>query len=110
MFKIARNTLIDEARRRQRRVEQSALDDAHGSVKGDVESDAIDELGHDWVLDQLLVLTPEQRDVVVLRIVSDLTIEAIAEVLGKRIGAVKAIQRRAFRTLARILDDRAVPR
>ena len=110
VFKIARNTLIDEARRRQRRVDESDLDSAREPAAGDVESDAIAELGNDWINMQLRVLTPEQRDVVVLRIVSDLTIEAIAEILGKRIGAVKAIQRRAFRTLARNLDDRAVPR
>jgi RNA polymerase sigma-70 factor, ECF subfamily len=110
VFRIARNTLMDEARRRQRRVDEAELDGAGEPAAGDVESDAIDHLGNDWVRTQLGVLTPEQRDVVVLRIVSDLTIEAIAEVLGKRIGAVKAIQRRAFRTLARNLEDRTVPR
>ena len=35
--------------------------------------------------------------------------EAIAEVLGKRVGAVKALQRRAFRTLAKNLEQGAAP-
>lgn len=111
VYKIARNTLIDEVRRSERRVDETTLEQAHaiGIESGDVEVEAIDQLGDDWVLAQLDVLTPEQREVVILRVVSDLTIEAIAEVLGKRIGAVKAMQRRAFRTLAKNLDHQAVP-
>ena len=55
------------------------------------------------------MLTSEQRDVVVLRVVSDLTIEAIAEVLDKQVGAVKALQRRAFQKLVKSFDGQAVP-
>lgn len=118
VFKIARNTLIDESRSRSRRPREAPIEDL-GAVEdlqttvhshGDVEADALDRLGTDWVVEQLDALTPEQRDVVVMRVVSDLTIEAIAEVLGKRVGAVKAMQRRAFRTLARNFDGKAVPR
>ncbi len=111
VYKIARNTLIDEVRRSGRRINETPLEQAHEIVieSGDVEVEAIDRLGDDWVLAQLDVLTPEQREVVILRVVSDLTIEAIAEILGKRVGAVKAMQRRAFRTLAKNLDHQAVP-
>jgi DNA-directed RNA polymerase specialized sigma24 family protein len=83
VFTIARNTLIDEARRRRRRVDESELDSE--------------------------VLTPDQRDVVVLRIAGDLSLEAVADVLGKRVGAVKAMQRRAFRTLAKNLGTEPYP-
>lgn len=112
IFKIARNILIDEARRRARRPEQRAFtdDDESAGETGDVEREAMEQLGNDWVLAQLRSLTSEQRDVVVMRVVSDHTIETIAEVLGKPVGAVKAMQRRAFRTLARNFDDQPVPR
>lgn len=112
IFKIARNQLIDESRFRSRRPAETSLEDSHesGRIHGDAESDALANMSTDWVLDQLDVLTSEQRDVVVMRVVSDLTIEAIAEVLGKRVGAVKAMQRRAFRTLARNFDSEVVPR
>lgn len=111
VFKIARNQIIDESRRRTRRVEESELDEAHESsgATGDVESEALARMGDDWVRAQLDVLTAEQRDVVVLRVVSGLTIEEIAEVMGKRVGAIKAMQRRAFRSLARHLERQAVP-
>ncbi len=111
VFTIARNTLIDEARRRRRRVEESELDAeaAEGLVAGDVESDVMARLGDEWMREQLEVLTPDQRDVVVLRIAGDLSLEAVAEVLGKRVGAVKAMQRRAFRTLAKNLREEPYP-
>lgn len=76
---------------------------------GDVEAEAIALLGDGWVAAQLDELTAEQREVVVLRIVADLTIEATAEVVGKRVGAVKALQRRAFRALARNIEREAAP-
>ncbi|HUF99257.1 MAG TPA: RNA polymerase sigma factor [Ilumatobacter sp.] len=111
VFKIARNRLIDEARRRKRRVEESELDEGHESsaALGNVETEALAHVGDEWVVGQLSVLTAEQRDVVVLRVVSGLTVEEIARALDKRVGAVKAMQRRAFRTLARNLERQAVP-
>jgi RNA polymerase sigma-70 factor (ECF subfamily) len=111
VFKIARNTLIDESRSRSRRLDETSLPDSHGSIhaQGDVETDAFEHLSTAEVLQHLDVLTPEQRDVVVMRVVSDLTIEAIAEILGKRVGAVKAMQRRALRSLAKNFAGEVVP-
>jgi RNA polymerase sigma factor (sigma-70 family) len=111
VFKIARNTLIDESRSRSRRPDETSLTDAHGvsDAHGDVEVDAFEHMSTVEVLRYLDVLTPEQRDVVVMRVVSDLTIETIAEILDKRVGAVKAMQRRAFRTLAKKFDSEGVP-
>jgi len=45
----------------------------------------------------------------VLRIVADLTVEQIAEVLGKRPGAVKALQRRALERLRKKFDATRTP-
>lgn len=111
VFTIARNKLIDEGRKRQRRVDETFMESLEdlGQQAGDVEVDAMGLVGNAWVKEQLCLLTPEQRDVVVLRIVGDLTIEAIADVLDKSIGATKAIQRRAFRSLARTLSGQGVP-
>lgn len=111
IFRIARNTLIDESRARSRRVDETWLSDSCEShVGGDVETEACDRMSADQVLRHLDVLTQEQRDIVVMRVVSDLTIDAIAEILDKRAGAVKAMQRRALRTLARHFERAAVPR
>ena len=64
-------------------------------------------LAHDEVRELLAVLSPDQRDVVLLRIVADLSVEEVARLLGKREGAVKALQHRALAALRRHLDARA---
>jgi len=55
----------------------------------------------------LAQLSPDQRDVLLLRIVADLPIEATADALDKSVEAVKALQRRALDALRRHLADAA---
>lgn len=50
-------------------------------------------------LDALHILTPEQREVVHLRFVEDLSIETVATMTGRTPGAVKSLQHRALRQL-----------
>jgi RNA polymerase sigma-70 factor (ECF subfamily) len=73
-------------------------------VGGDAELEAISDLGRAWVDEVLEKLVPEQRDVMVLRFVSDLSITETADVLGKSPGAVKALQHRALGALRRQLQ------
>jgi RNA polymerase sigma-70 factor (ECF subfamily) len=68
------------------------------------EQEAISRIGDASALRLLDQLPPDQRDVMILRIVADLTIEQIAEVVGKREGAVKALQRRALESLRKKLE------
>ncbi|MGI9605507.1 MAG: RNA polymerase sigma factor [Acidimicrobiales bacterium] len=113
VFTMARNLVIDEHRKRERRVQEvfdeSASEQSATALVGDAENEGLGWLGNEWVAEQLALVTAEQREVVVLRIVGDLTIEAIAQVMGKRVGAVKALQRRAFRTIARNVRSEAAP-
>jgi RNA polymerase sigma-70 factor (ECF subfamily) len=44
-------------------------------------------------------LTDDQREVVILRVIADLSLEETADVMGKSVGAVKALQHRAFGAL-----------
>jgi len=55
------------------------------------------------VRDALRLLTPEQRQVVVLKYLEDWENKDIAEAVDKQIGAVKALQHRALRSMRRIL-------
>jgi RNA polymerase sigma-70 factor (ECF subfamily) len=50
-------------------------------------------------------LTPEQRQVIVLRFLEGLTTREIAQVMEKSIGSVKAQQHRGLAALQRILSD-----
>jgi RNA polymerase sigma-70 factor, ECF subfamily len=55
------------------------------------------------------VLSPDQRAVVLLRVVADLPVEEVARILGKREGAVKALQHRAMASLRRHLSRDPTP-
>ena len=102
LFTIAQRRLVDELRRRSRRVVEVAwspeLDDRpdhsaeHHVLLGDGEREAR------TLLDGL---PPDQRDVMMLRIFGDLTVDQIATTLGKSAGAVKQLQRRGLENLRR---------
>lgn len=99
-FTLAHNLLIDDRRRKGRRVTEVAQTEGTEPVGGDVEHEAMDTVGTDWVLAALSVLTDDQREVVGLRILGGFTIGQIAEITGKRPGTVKAAQRRGLRRIA----------
>jgi RNA polymerase sigma factor (sigma-70 family) len=66
---------------------------------GDAEAEALDRLSVDGIRRLLDHLSPDQRDVLLLRILAGLTIVEVAAVLGKRPGAVKALQARGVRAV-----------
>ena len=103
VFTIAHHLLLDDRRRRGARVTTSAFDgDAADRVAGgDVEDEAIDHLRSEWVSEALAQLSPDQQAVVTLRVVGDLSVEQVAGVVGKPVGAVKALQRRGLATVKR---------
>lgn len=112
VFSIARCRLIDERRARARRVQCEPLgDDANGDVAQAVtsaETTAFSGFGTDWVHATLDDLAPDQREVLVLRIVADLSIEQVAAALGKTPGAVKALQHRGLATIRRNFSPQTV--
>ena len=102
VFTIAHRRLVDDVRRRTRRpamaMEPDVLSDIAGAG-GDVTEDAAASLDAERVHAAIAELPPDERAVLLLRIMGDLTIEQIAEAVGKRPGAVKALQRRALKRL-----------
>jgi RNA polymerase sigma-70 factor (ECF subfamily) len=58
-------------------------------------------LGAQAAVDRIAaVLTPDQAEVVLLRVLGGLAVAQVAEVLGKQPNAVRVIQHRALRRLA----------
>lgn len=96
VFTIVHRRLLDERRRRARRP-TTALPEDFELIGGDVAEDAATRLDRRRVLGLLEDLPPDQRSVLLLRILGDMTIEEIARAVGKRPGAVKALQRRALK-------------
>jgi RNA polymerase sigma factor (sigma-70 family) len=105
VFTIARNRLIDERRRFARRI------DARPTEPTLLPDTATVDLGPDpdqreRVEALLAGLTDDQREVVILRVIVGLSVEETAEVVGRRAGAVRALQHRALRQLrAQLVGD-----
>ena len=100
VFTIAHRRLADDWRRRSRRPQ--IADDAGElteHVGGDAEGDALERIGAETVHRLCGGLPGDQRAVLLLRILADLTVEQVASVLGKSVPSVKALQRRGLRTL-----------
>ena len=112
VFVIAHRRLQDERRRESRR----PLRDIGGAVDIDtytrpgdnVHEETLGRLAGERVLALCAPLPHDQRDVVLLRIVADLSLEQVASVVGKTTGAVKALQRRAFENIRREISQEAV--
>jgi RNA polymerase sigma-70 factor (ECF subfamily) len=100
VFTIAHRRLIDDWRRRSRRP-QLTDDDTDLALLpgGDAEDDALIRVGTEDVHRMCAGLPDDQRSVLLLRVLADLTVEQVAGVMGRSIGSVKALQRRGLRTL-----------
>lgn len=109
LFTIAYRRLVDEHRYWGRRPTLSggpigpSAADAEVREAGDAETDALRSLADERVRHLLGALSADQRNVLLLRVVADLGIDQVAEILGKRATAVKALQRRGLAGLRRTL-------
>jgi RNA polymerase sigma-70 factor (ECF subfamily) len=79
--------------------------DESGYQGGNVETEAMDRLVTAELEQALEALTDDQHDVLALRIIANLTLEETADAVGKRVGAVKALQRRGLIALRTHLDQ-----
>lgn len=109
---IAHRRMVDEWRRRSRRVPiavGSGPDGPDSSVdpvrlSPSAEDAAIGRLASADVVRFCRGLPRDQRDVILLRLVADLSVRQVSEALGKSDGAVKALQRRGVEALRRQLS------
>ncbi len=101
---IAHHRMVDLIRQRARVLEQSTAEIGEHSVPtGDVEAEADARLGIERVRELISDLSPDQQDVLLLRILGDQKIEEVARIMGKTPGAVKQLQHRAVAALRRKL-------
>jgi RNA polymerase sigma-70 factor (ECF subfamily) len=100
VFTIAHHRLVDEYRRSGRSRELSMSETP--------EMATLDPATGDPALTAALAtLTPEQREVLVLRFVADLPLHDVAKIVGKRLGAVKMLQMRGLAELRQTLGEAA---
>lgn len=108
VFLIARRRVADEWRRRSRRPRETALPDGFDVPADGASTDP--DVGLDPESRAALdALTDAQREVVLLRIIADLSIQQVADATGRSVLSVKALQHRATSALQRQFRDDAQP-
>jgi RNA polymerase sigma factor (sigma-70 family) len=111
VFVMAHHRLLDDLRRRRRRPESAAAPEAFSRLEdpGDVEADVVESVTRRELRELIDALTPAQREVILLRVFGGLKVEEVATAIGRRPGAVKALQRRGLEALRGKLADREYP-
>ncbi|MFC2036545.1 RNA polymerase sigma factor [Chloroflexota bacterium] len=104
LYRIAHARTVDHWRQQQRRQEVLLVDTvpAREPLPEEV---AIAKAEWDTALGLLTQLTDDQREVIILRFIEEMSLADVAETLGKTVGAVKALQHRALASLARLLKQ-----
>jgi RNA polymerase sigma-70 factor (ECF subfamily) len=98
VFTIAHHRVVDEQRRAARRRRMLR------AVRAEEREPSSETLTDSDLLAALDTLTFDQREVVVLRFVADLSLETVAALTKRTTGAVKALQHRALRNLGATLS------
>jgi RNA polymerase sigma-70 factor (ECF subfamily) len=105
LLRIARNLVVDHFRASRNRFEQAQDMSRREDVCGNAESQLIQLLNRERVRTALAELPTAQRRVVELRFLGELTTSEVADLLDTTEGAVKQLQHRGLRNLARTMRD-----
>jgi RNA polymerase sigma-70 factor, ECF subfamily len=101
LYRIAHDRMVDTLRRRRTR-KHVPLDTWGGCCDGP-ENAVSAQLDYEEVNRTLNDLTTDQRQVIQLRFMADMSVQEVARTLGRTEGAVKALQHRGLQSLARRL-------
>ncbi|OIV35295.1 RNA polymerase subunit sigma-24 [Mangrovactinospora gilvigrisea] len=101
---IARNLVADHFKSSRFRLEVTTGEmlDAN-EVERSPEESVLESLSNEALLAAVRRLNPQQQECVTLRFLQGLSVAETARVMGKNEGAIKTLQYRAVRTLARLL-------
>jgi RNA polymerase sigma-70 factor (ECF subfamily) len=104
LFRIARNLVIDYYRTKKDHdsLEEDGVVETDPALTVDGKIDA--EFEAAWLRSAMKHLTDDQRTVLTLKFIEGLSTAEISEVMGKRQGAVRALQLRGLQALAEIIE------
>ena len=103
LYRIAHNQIVDYLRRKARRPASLELDETVPSSGKDPEHMAELSLSIEQVSRATQRLTKAQQEVLSLRFAGGLSIEEVAKAMGKKPGAIKALQHAAIVSLRKVL-------
>jgi RNA polymerase sigma-70 factor (ECF subfamily) len=105
LYTIARNQVIDHYRTSKETVHLDAV--LHLADESQMPDEEVQiSLDVEIIREALDQLTEDQQQVIILKFISGLTTEEIADHLDKREGAVRALQMRGLQTLAKCLEEK----
>lgn len=106
LMTIARNLVVDHYKSGRTRLETSTDDfTGHEGATEGPEDEVLTALTNDLLRSALTRLPAEQQECLVLRFLNGSSIAETAKVLGRSEGAVKQLQLRAVRNLAKLLPE-----
>ncbi len=108
-FSIAHARVVDHIRRSVRSPETIQYDPATDPRRSiSAEAAALESLRHSGIVSVLNQLTDDQRDVLLLRIVADLSLEEVSRIMNRSLGATKQLQRRSLIALRSLVQAEQV--
>ena len=103
---IARNIIRDHVKSSRYRLEVATADMRDADQATDGPEDAVvQHMTNQQLLACVQQLGSEQQECIVLRFLHGLSVSETAAIMGKKDGAIKALQHRAVRRLAGLLPD-----
>jgi RNA polymerase sigma-70 factor (TIGR02952 family) len=106
LITIARNIVFDQVKSSRYRLEVTTADMRDADTATDGPEDAVvQKLTNQALVECIRKLGPEQQECLALRFLHGLSVAETAQVMGKRDGAIKALQHRAVRRLAGLLPE-----
>lgn len=111
LFGVARRQVANYWRTKRRRPVVEAVANVVEVPSPDAGEEAVEALSVEEAIHTLLRgLSEDQAEILLLRVVAGLSVEQVAELLGKRPGAVRVAQHRALRRLAGRVEQKPVTR
>lgn len=106
LITIARNIVFDQSKSSRYRLEVSTADMRDADTATDGPEDAVlQQLTNEQLVEAMKQLGNEQQECLALRFLHGHSVSETAQIMGKRDGAIKALQHRAVRRLAGLLPE-----
>jgi RNA polymerase sigma-70 factor (ECF subfamily) len=108
LYRIAHARVVDHYRKTDRRPTESDIENEPIPVDADMDEAMIQQQAAQTLRRAIAELTGDQQQVIVLRFIEGHRTDKVAQLMGKQPNAIKALQHRALRALARRLEKAGV--
>ena len=105
LFRIAHNWMVDWVRRESRQISTDFTDQAWPADDPSPDEAAAKRMNTARMMKHLQQLTPQQREVLILRFMDGFSLHETAKLLHKPVGAIKSLQKRALTRLRHEMES-----